>query len=127
VVPGKSHINLGLHAERLAQSEKWAPYFPHFKKTKIYFSKEEYADLLRKYQFEVRAMEAKEIVTIFSNYTALVEWLTPLVNFIDHLPFELQKAFIEDLAQQLLSNMTILPDGSISAQGIKLEIIAVKL
>ena len=127
VVPGKSCNNLGPHAELLVQSEKWAPYFPHFQKTRIYFSHEEYADLIRKCHFEIRSITATPSTTLYPNRAAFIEWLIPLVNFIDHLPTHLHSAFIEDLAQQMLSTMTFLPNGTISMQDIKLEIVAVKL
>lgn len=126
VVPGKSNNNLGPQVEFLIRSEKWAPYFPDYKNTRVYFTKGGYTALLQKHQFEIRSIEATENITWFNSRTAYVEWLTPLVNFIDHLPSNLQKPFIDDLTEQVLSNMVISSDGSISMQDIKLEIVAVK-
>jgi trans-aconitate methyltransferase len=126
VVPGKSAHNLGPNAEKLIRSEKWAPYFPHFEKTRVYFSSEEYADLLKKVRFEVKSIKAEESVTVFHDRTAFIQWLTPLVNFTSHLPPSFQELFLKDLSEQMLSHMTVLPDGSILMKDIKLEIVGVK-
>lgn len=127
ILPGKSPSNLATVSERVANSEKWKAHFPAFKQERIYFSSDEYTLLLQKSGLEIRSITETPTLTFFKNRTALISWITPLVNFASHLPSDLQQDFIEDIADQMLSNAAPLSDGSIPIHHVKIEVVAVRV
>jgi len=127
VIPAKCPNNIASIAELVVHSEKWLSYFPDFKQERVYFSASEYADLLHKAHFDARSIVESESITLYPNKAALIAWIRPVVNFIDHLATDEQNAFIEDMADQMLLNTTLLSDGSIPIRHVKMEVVAVKL
>ncbi len=125
ILPGKAPSNLGSVSKKIACSEKWSSYFPHFKQKRVYYTKEEYLVLLEKVQFEVQSLEVSETITKYADKEALTAYIKPLVNFIDHLSPNLQEDFINDIVErQILESNLTFPDGSIGLQTIKIEVIA---
>lgn len=125
VLPGKSPSNLAPVCEALVKTEKWAPYFPTFKRQRVYFSEEEYYTLLQNAGFEAIETRLTTHEDRFPNKTAFLEWLEPLVTFIDHLPLSLQKEFLEETAALMLAPYPQPQDGLV-LQSDKLEVIAQK-
>lgn len=126
VLPGKAPNNLATLSEKIIRSEKWAAHFPTFKQERVYFSVEEYRELLKKVNLEIKSIVETESITVYKNKAALIAWIKPLVNFIDHLSPQLQTSFIEEIANQMLLNDAPLGDGSIPIRHVKIEAIATK-
>lgn len=127
VLPGKASNNLASISENIANSEKWSKYFPSFKQERVYFTLNEYEELLKEVDLEVISILETESVTFYANKLALIDWIKPLVNFIDHLEPNLQRRFIEDIADQMLLNDPMASDGSIHIRHIKIEVIATRI
>lgn len=126
VLPGHAPNNLATLSEKVAKSEKWSEYFPFLKQERVYFTLEEYRKLLAEVGLEIRSIMEAESVTLYESKNALIDWLTPLVNFIDHLPRDLQPLFIEDISDQMLLNDPPYSDGSIGIRHLKIEVVASK-
>jgi trans-aconitate methyltransferase len=97
LIPEKAPNTVGLLGSNLACSEKWASYFPAFKQGRVYHTPEEYLTLLNQAGLEVTDLQRFQFVASYPDRAALIAWLTPLVNFVDHLPSHLQQTFIEEL------------------------------
>lgn len=126
VTPGKAANNIAALSEKIAHSEKWSAYFPAFKQERVYYTPEEYVVLLNKENLQIQSMVIKESVTIYKDKEALVDWLKPLINFIDVLPSELKPVFIEEIANQMLLNDPPFADGTIGIRHVKMEFVVVK-
>jgi ubiquinone/menaquinone biosynthesis C-methylase UbiE len=126
VVPEKDPTGLLLLNIELAQSDKWAPYFPGFKSPNAYFTEEEYLVLLKNAGFS--KIESKVVTTDspIPNKQVLRDLLKPLSVFITHLSENLQKEYIEDLTNEALKFTPIDSDGTIHIVSNKLQIIASK-
>jgi trans-aconitate 2-methyltransferase len=127
VLPGKASNNLATISEKIANSEKWSKNFPSFKQERVYFTLNEYEKLLKEVNLEVLSILETESVIFYANKLALIDWIKPLVNFIDHLEPNLQRKFIEDIADQMLLNDPMASDGSIHIHHIKIEVIAKRI
>ncbi|CUI16511.1 Methyltransferase [Candidatus Protochlamydia naegleriophila] len=126
VIPGESSSNLGTLAKKIASTEKWRGYFPHFKMERVYYSPKAYKNLLQVIGLDIQALRAEESVTIYENKEAFIAWLKPLVNFVDHLAPDLQQSFIEELADQMIQK-DLFFTGSVAIPDVKIEIIARRL
>jgi trans-aconitate 2-methyltransferase len=126
VLPGKGPNNVATLSEKIATSEKWSGFFPIFKQERIYFTLDEYRELLIEADLEVQSIVETESITFYTSKNELINWIKPLINFIDHLTFDHQQQFIEDIADQMLLNNPPLSNGSIGIRHIKLEAVAVK-
>ena len=126
VLPGQSSNNLVTISDKLAHTPMWAEYFPDFKQERVYFTSNDYRNLVLKSNLAIHSVVETESVTLYENKAALIAWITPLMNFIDHLTPEQQKLFIEDIADQMLLNDPPKADGSIPIRHLKIEVIAIK-
>ncbi len=102
VLPEKSPNNLGVLGEKIAHSKRWSHYFPTFKQERIYYTPQEYIDILNAAGLEVVSMRTFQGIAHYKDRDGLIKWITPLINFIGHLPQHLQVEFIEELANQML-------------------------
>ncbi|CDR34113.1 class I SAM-dependent methyltransferase [Criblamydia sequanensis] len=125
VIPGKAENNLASLSEKLAQSEKWAKFFPFFNKQRVYFTVAEYKELLSLAGLQIQSIQESESWTVFKDKDELIAWIKPLVNFIDHLETENQEQFIDDIASEMLLNNPP-KNGVISIKHRKIEVIALK-
>lgn len=126
VFPGKVPNNIMPLAEKVVASEKWKSHFPAFKQERVYFTVEEYGELLSETNLEIISITGIPSVTEYKDTRALVNWLRPLINFIDHLTPDLKEEFIEEIAQQMLLVGPATHEGSIALHDIKIEVIATK-
>lgn len=126
VLPGKAPNNIAGISEKLVSSEKWSAYFPSFKQERIYYTKNEYAALLAKSGLKIQSIKEADSITYYKDKKALITWIKPLVNFIDHLSLDLQEKFIEDIATEMIQNNPPLSDGSLGIHHTKIEVIATK-
>lgn len=126
VLPREAPNNLGSVTEKIIQSEKWSRHFTNPKQERFYYTTDYYKELLIKARFEVQSIVETESRTFFENKKALTNWIKPLVTFIDHLDSNLQKEFIEDIADQMLLNDPPFHDSSICIRHIKMQFIAIK-
>ncbi len=126
VLPAKSPNNLGILGEKIACSEKWRDYFPSFRKERAYYTPEEYTDILNEADLEVVTLKMFQGVANYKDRTALIGWITPLINFIDHLPLHLQSEFIAEIANQMLLIEPPASNGTISIHFNTMQIIAKK-
>lgn len=126
VTPGKANNNLATLAESVAKSEKWSPYFSDFKQERVYFTLEEYRQLLQEANLTTLSLKESLNITLYKDKEALINWIKPLVNFADHLTPDQKSLFIEDIADQMILNDPPLPDGSLPVKHLKIEAIATK-
>ncbi|MBA3817012.1 MAG: methyltransferase domain-containing protein [Parachlamydiaceae bacterium] len=126
ILPAKAPNNIAIISEEIASSRKWSMYFPVFKKERIYFTADEYKEILKETNLTIQSMLETESITFYKNKAALIDWIKPLVNFIDHLEYDLQMSFIEDIADQMILNDLQHPDGSIQIRHLKIEVVATK-
>lgn len=124
VIPGQAYCNSSNIAEEVAHSPKWASFFPNFKQARVFYTGEEYRRLLEKANLYVQSIEEQKGFSNYPDKLALMSWLKPIVNYIDHLKPELQNDFLEDMAELIVQKSSISSDGSICVQHVKLEIIA---
>ncbi|HSX11389.1 MAG TPA: methyltransferase domain-containing protein [Chlamydiales bacterium] len=120
-MPAPCENNIGLLAQKMARTEKWGPYFPDYRPVRVYFTPEEYRALLNEVGFEVESVSKIDAPLHFPNRDALIAWLTPLINFVDHLPEDLQRQFIDEFADELLRIDPPAPDGKISIHSAQLR------
>jgi trans-aconitate 2-methyltransferase len=125
VLPVKSANNLGIR-EKMVRSDKWSSYFPSFKQPRVYYTPEEYKQLLHETGLEIEDFKVFQGIAHYKDREALVEWMTPCVNFIGHLPEHLQKEFIEEMTDEVLLNEPPNSDGSITLHFCTMRIIANK-
>ena len=118
--------NLGTVSEKMARSEKWLPFFPHYQPVRVYYTPEQYTRLLEEVGFQVQLVESVENASHFPDRSAFVAWMTPLINFIDQLPPERQKEFLEELCDEMLLIDPLNEDGSVSIHLVQLRAITKK-
>lgn len=124
--PGKQPSNLGPVALKLVKQERWAPYFPDFEEKKHYFALEEYSALLKDTGLTIEAISQTSTSTFFKDREALLGFFRPLCNFIQHLPSDLQRQFLEEVVDEVITHNPIAPDGSIALHDLKQEVIVRK-
>jgi trans-aconitate 2-methyltransferase len=124
--PAHRPNNFGVLAAKMALTEKWAPYFPNFRPIRSYHTLEQYESLLKEVGFQVETITAIENASNFQDKASFVVWMTPLINFIDHLPQPLQKEYLEELCDEMLLIDPLGEDGSVSIRLVQLRAIAVK-
>lgn len=125
VIPGSAPNNISTQCENLVKTQKWRSLFPNFKPQRVYFTKEEYASLLKDVGLSPISIETTQSETIYHAKIDLINWLKPLVNFISHLSKEQQADFLNDLANQMLV-VDPIKDNVIKIHHIKLEVVAKK-
>lgn len=126
ILAGKNESNIGVCAEKLARSEKWASYFPEFKQTKYYPTPEECLSLLEKLDLEIQTFNVIETVTNYQNKEGLMGYLRPLVRYADHLSLEMREEFISDIANLQMEADIVYSDGSVGLKVLKIEVIATR-
>lgn len=127
VIPGKSPCNVGYVADELVKSEKWAPLFENYQQQRIYFNADEYLVLLNEAKLEATSVQTLDGRCSYKNRDELLDYIKPLINFIDHLTKKQKRDFINDFVDKTISySDSTSPDGSIIVPMVKLEIIARK-
>lgn len=100
---GKSLMNVTSVGDVLVHTEKWAPYFPSYSKQRVFFTEQEYHTLLEQAGFQqVRVIGCWDD-TPFPDRQALIDFAKPLLNFIRHLPQDIQQEFVEEVADRIIS------------------------
>lgn len=100
---GKSPMNVTSVGDVLVHTEKWAPYFPSYSKQRVFFTEQEYQSLLEEAGFRQVQVTGCWDDTPFSDRQALVDFAKPLLNFIHHLPQDIQQEFVEEVADRIIS------------------------
>jgi trans-aconitate methyltransferase len=126
VVPGSFANNSGVLGEKVALSEKWRAYFPSFKRQRVYYTPEQYQNLLQEAGFQIETFEVLESAAPYPNRAALSAWIAPLMNFTTHLSESQRKEFVEDMTDEMLLVDPPAPDGTIKTRYIMFRIIAKK-
>ncbi len=126
IVPGHFPNNIGLLGEKLVNTEKWASHFPSFKRQRVYFTAEEYLDLVKKAGFQIETFEVLKGAGSYQNRAALTAWISPLLNFANHLSDDLRKEFLEEITDEMLLVDPPAPDGTINTRYVMFRIIAKK-
>lgn len=125
--PAKHPSSLGPVSEKIAQSDKWASYFPNHKSTRVYRTADEFRALIQQTGFELISLNMTQDMLTFKNKEALLAYIRPLVSFIKHLPQDLQEDFINDIVEtQMLFVDHILVCGSMGFIIEKMDIVAIK-
>lgn len=126
VFPAASLGNISTQSEHLIQSEKWKKYFPSFHPERIYFDATAYDILLKEIGLIPLSLKLTNSETTYGNQQELIDWLTPVVTFIHHLPPPLQEEFLQDLAQQMVQASPYKEDGKLTIHLLKMEVLAMK-
>ncbi|MFS8562906.1 MAG: methyltransferase domain-containing protein [Rhabdochlamydiaceae bacterium] len=100
---GKSPMNVTSVGEALVHTEKWATYFPSYSKQRVFFTEQEYQALLEQAGFQQVRVVGSWDDTLFPNRQALIDFAKPLLNFIRHLPQDMQQAFVEEVTDTIIS------------------------
>lgn len=100
---GKSPMNISALAEKLIHSEKWKDYFSSYKPTRIYLTKEQCYSYLQKVGFVEIGVKQKVEQLVYPSRAAFIDFIQPLLSFTHHLSEELQKEFVEEIADQVIA------------------------
>jgi trans-aconitate methyltransferase len=122
----KAPMNLSKVAEELILTEKWTSHFPNYKNERVYYTKEEYEQLLAQAGFSSIEVKYRPSVTRYAGRKAFIAFAKPLLNYIRHLSPELQDQFLEEYTDRMISYAEASEDGSINFEILKLEAIAAK-
>ncbi len=125
VGPGLDGTSVGNISENLVQTPKWAPYFPSFQKQRVYYTKDDYIALLEKAGFTVEFFNVSYDALTFANKEALITWLKGFVNYISHLPEPLQEAFLNDIADVMITYAIPTKDATLLLESSLFECLAV--
>lgn len=112
--------------DSLIHTEKWAGYFPSYIKQRVFFTDNEYRALLECAGFQHVLVIGTWSDTPFANRQALTNFAKPLLNFIRHLPVELQQEFIEEVVDKIISIAGVSNDGIIHYKIFNLQAFGVK-
>lgn len=123
---GKSIMNVTSIADLLISTEKWTAHFPSYTKQRVFFTEEEYQELLKQAHFQQVKVVGFWDDTPFPNRQALIDFAKPLLNFIRHLPQELQQQFVEEVVDQIISIANPTNDGVIHYRTFSLQATAIK-
>lgn len=113
-------------ADRLIRTEKWAHFFPSYTPQRVFFTKDEYYNLLQETGFEQIQVVESIGETIFPNRQAVTDFIKPILNFILHLPKDIQAEFIDAVIDEMIAISGPSVDGSILIQDTKIRAIATK-
>ena len=100
---GKSPMNVTTVGDLLVHTEKWAPHFPSYSKQRVFFTEQEYRALLEQAGFQQVQVIGCWDNTAFLNRQALIDFAKPLLNFIRHLPPDIQQEFVEEVVDRMIS------------------------
>lgn len=123
---GKGSMNVTDIADFLVHTEKWKSYFPSYVKQRVFFTEEEYYVLLEKVGFREVQVIGSWSETFFSDRQALVDFIKPLLNFISHLSQDLQKEFIEEVVNNIVSIAGLIDEDVICYKTFNLQALGVK-
>lgn len=123
---GSYPMGVTIVADQLVHTQKWAPYFASYTKQRVFFTEEEYDLLLKQSGFEQIHVIGSHHDTPFSNRQALIDFVTPILNFISHLSENLQKQFVEEVADAIIAIAGISSDGTIHYRHFSLRAVALK-
>lgn len=93
---------------------------------RVYYTPEEYADLLNNTGFAQIELTAERSQTFYADREALTAFVAPLLNFIRHLSEELKKQFIDEVVDQILALAQKRDDRSIVFEVLNLNVSAQK-
>lgn len=110
----------------LVHSDKWKDHFPFFKPTRFYHTPEEFAEILKECNLKTVNSKVFEVASHYQNKEALIRWLRPLINCIDHLQEHIQKEFVEDVANELILLNATSFDENVTIRINMMQIIAKK-
>jgi len=122
----KGPMNVTDIGDFLVRTEKWAAYFPGYVKQRIFFTEQEYKDLLQEAGFSQFNITGYWNETPLANRQAVFDLAKPVLNFIRHLPDDLQNEFVDEVVDSILSVAKQSDDGSILYTTFSLQIIGAK-
>lgn len=110
---GEGGMNVTTIADELIRQERWRPYFPNYKKERLFLTEEEFDQILERAGFFDRRIEKFWNENLLNGRVDLVQFAKPVLNFIEHLPDSLQTMFVEEVVDEILRRAEIFPDGKI--------------
>ena len=123
---GKGLMNVTDISDLLVHTEKWTSHFPSYVKQRVFFTKPEYLALLERAGFQQIQVIESWNDTVFSNRQALIDFAKPLLNFIRHLPQDLQQEFVEEVVDRIFSIAGMTNGGVIHYQTFILQVLGSK-
>lgn len=119
-------MNVTVIGDYLIHTEKWAEYFPSYTKQRVFFTDMEYQALLECAGFQQVSVIGSWYDTPFANRQALTHFVKPLLNFIRHLPADLQQEFTEEVVDIIISIAGVSDNGIIHYKTFNLQAFGVK-
>lgn len=123
---GTGLMNVTVIGDALIHTKKWAPYFPSYTKQRVFFTDKEYQALLESAGFQQVSVIGSWYDTPFPNREALKNFAKPLLNFIRHLPIELQQEFTEEVVDEIISIAGVADDGVIHYKTFNIQAFGIK-
>lgn len=123
---GTGLMNVTVIGDSLIHTEKWAQHFPSYTKQRVFFTDTEYQALLECAGFQQVSVVGSWYDTPFANRQALINFAKPLLNFIRHLPAELQQEFTEEVVDKIISIAGVSDDGIIHYKTFNLQAFGIK-
>jgi len=126
VIPARASSNLSPLIEAILKKPHWADFSPNWGTRIIFSSAEEYSALMEKVGFQIQQVVTGDNQIEFQGREGLIGWLRPVVPFILALTPELQRAFLEELADSMSRFCNLTPDGNLLFSSPKFEIVGEK-
>jgi len=123
---GYGNMNVSAIVDLLVHTKKWKSFFPSYTKQRILFTEQEYYSLLKEAGFQKIQVLGSWNKTSFANRQAIIDFVKPLLNFILHLSQDLQREFIEDVVDKIISMARTSFEGSIQYQFFILQATGIK-
>jgi trans-aconitate methyltransferase len=123
---GTGVMNVTVIADALVKTEKWSSFFPSYTQQRVFFTEEEYRALLQSVGFEQVRIFGSWNDTPFTDREGLIAFAKPLLNFIRHLPEELQYEFVEEVVDKIISIAGSSEDGLIHYKLFNIQAFGVK-
>ncbi len=123
---GTGLMNVTVIGDSLIHTKKWAQYFPSYTKQRVFFTDMEYHTLLESAGFQQVSVIGSWYDTPFADRHALINFAKPLLNFIRHLPAELQQEFAEEVVDKIISIAGVSDDGIIHYKTFNIQAFGIK-
>ncbi len=135
-VGGKIHLRMGGKGDAegmlsimddLSASDKWAQYFTEFEFPFTFLGVDEYQALLRESGFSIKRVELMPKDMTHDGKSGLEGWIrTTWLPYMQRIPTEQRKAFIEEVCAKYLNKVPLAADGKAHVAMVMIEVEAEK-
>ena len=101
-LPGKYEGSLANHSYQLSQTPEWKPYFEGFTSARVYYTAEEFKELLKEVNLSNERVEQFLQKVEYESAKAIEDFYLPVSEYARHLPEELRRKFIQQVIAGVL-------------------------